>query len=147
MEKRSGPKNWPAAPLEVGSPRLTEEGPAARIGGILQRLSSLPGVRGVAIADHAGLPVASELPGGAKVLEVTAMTTLALQSCSSVLRNLTAEGLETIMIEGATSTIVIHALGQGQLGLFCVLDKTGSVGLVWLESRRCARELEEVLGV
>ena len=147
MEKRSGPTHWRAAPLEVSAPRLAEEGPAERIAGILQRLGALPGVRGVAIADQAGLPVASELPGASRVLEVTAMTALALQSCSSVLTNLTGESLETIMIEGATSTIVIHRLGNGELGLFCVLDKTGSVGLVWLESRRCAREIEEVLGV
>jgi predicted regulator of Ras-like GTPase activity (Roadblock/LC7/MglB family) len=126
----------------------TSEGPAEKLQTLLTSFQSrVDGVRGVAIADKSGLPVASSFTTRANVLTVTAMATMAIQSSQRVYQNLALQGPNEVVMVGPDSTVFVSSVAEGQLSVIVVLDGFANLGLVRIEVERLSRELSEILGI
>ncbi len=78
---------------------LETAGPAERLGDVLERFrQNVDGVRGIAIADKSGLPVAAAFSTRANVLTVTAMATMAIQSSRRLYENLALAGPSEVVM-------------------------------------------------
>ena len=141
------------APLadEGENPRLayaTGLGPGERLQEVLARFRErVDGVRGVAIADKSGLPVAASFPTPASVLTVTAMATMAVQSSQRVYQNLALAGPSEVVMVGPDSTVFVSAVSDGALSVIVVLEAFANLGLVRLEVDRLSREISDILGL
>ncbi len=123
-------------------------GPAEQLQALLSGfMERVDGVRGIAIADKSGLPVASAFPSKASILTVTAMATMAIQSSQRVYRNLGLEGPTDVVMVGPDSTVFVSTAAQNQLSIIVVLEGFANLGLVRIEVARLTRELADVLGI
>ena len=123
-------------------------GPGERLQEVLARFRErVDGVRGVAIADKSGLPVASSFPTQASVLTVTAMATMAVQSSQRVYQNLTLAGPSEVVMVGPDSTVFVSTVSDGALSVIVVLEAFANLGLVRLEVDRLSREISDILGL
>ena len=123
-------------------------GPAEQLQALLSGfMERVDGVRGIAIADKSGLPVASAFPSKASILTVTAMATMAIQSSQRVYRNLGLEGPTDVVMVGPDSTVFVSTAAQNQLSIIVVLEGFANMGLVRIEVERLTRELADVLGI
>ncbi len=127
---------------------------AGRAGGLAELLQAVlldfrrrvPYIRGSAIADKSGLPIASDLPPKVNVMMVTAMSALAMQSCSNVLANLGLEPAERVVTESKDSVIVVKSIASGTASLFAMMSGDVDRELAAKELDQAAREAEEILG-
>lgn len=127
---------------------LETAGPAERLGEALDQLRErVDGVRGVAVADRSGLPVAASFSTRANVLTVTAMATMAIQSSRRVYENLALAGPSEVVMAGPDSTVFVYSVDEGQLSVIAVLDGLANLGLVRIEVARLCREVSEILGL
>jgi len=134
--------------LEPSRPPRADLGPAERLQALLTSFQDrVDGVRGVAIADKSGLPVASSFATKANVLTVTAMATMAIQSSQRVYQNLGLAGPNEVVMVGPDSTVFVSFVSGPQLSIIVVLDGFANLGLVRIEVERLSRELSEILGV
>jgi predicted regulator of Ras-like GTPase activity (Roadblock/LC7/MglB family) len=121
-------------------------GPAERLQELLAAFRDrVDGVRGVAVADKSGLPVASAFATPGNVLTVTAMSTMAIQSSRRVYQNLGLLGPSEVVMVGPDSTVFVYSVAEGQLSVIVVLEGFANLGLVRLEVERLSRELTEIL--
>lgn len=133
------------SPVRLRSVNL---GPAERLQEVLAQFRDrVDGVRGVAVADRSGLPVASAFATQANILTVTAMATMAVQSSQRVYQNLGLQGPSEVVMVGPDSTVFVHSMSEGQLSVIVVLEGFANLGLVRIEVERLSRELSEILGV
>lgn len=122
-------------------------GPAEGLVRILDELKrSASGILGAAVADRNGLPIANGFRAGVNLLTISAMSALAVQSCTSVMGNLGLRPLEMVIMEGENSLVMVRVLSGG-LSLLVMLEHDANVGLVRMEMERVARSIEEVLGL
>lgn len=122
-------------------------GPAEALVQILDELKrSASGILGAAVADRNGLPIANAFREGVNLLTISAMSALAVQSCTSVMGNLGLRPLETVIMEGENSLVMVRVLSGG-LSLLVMLEHDANVGLVRMEVERLAASIEEVLGL
>lgn len=136
---------FPGRAVRVEAP---VQGPAEKLQRLLQDfVERVDGVRGIAVADKSGLPVASSLASGASILTVTAMATMAMQSSQRVYRNLGLEGPNEVVMVGPDSTVVVSFAAQSQLSVIAVLEGFANLGLVRIEVERMGREVSEILGI
>jgi len=127
---------------------------AGRAGGLAELLQAVlldfrrrvPYIRGSAIADKSGLPIASDLPPKVNVMMVTAMSALAMQSCSNVLANLGLEPAERVVTESKDSVVVVKSIAGGTASLFAIMSGDVDRELAAKELDQAAREAEEILG-
>jgi len=127
---------------------------AGRAGGLAELLQAVlldfrrrvPYIRGSAIADKSGLPIASDLPPKVNVMMVTAMSALAMQSCSNVLANLGLEPAERVVTESKDSVVVVKSIAGGTASLFAMMSGDVDRELAAKELDQAAREAEEILG-
>jgi len=127
---------------------------AGRVGSVADMLKAVlldfrrrvPYVRGSAIADRSGLPIASDLPPRVNVMMVTAMSALAMQSCSNVVANLGLEPADRIVTESKDSVVVVRSIAKGTASLFAMMSGDVDRDLVAKELDQAAREAEEILG-
>lgn len=125
-----------------------EEGPAEQLQTLLSDfLERVDGVRGIAVADRSGLPVASSFSTGANVLTVTAMATMAVQSSQRVYQNLGLTGPNEVVMVGPDSTVFVSSAAANQLSIIVVLEGFANLGLVRIELERLSRALGEILGI
>lgn len=123
-------------------------GPSERLQAVLQEFQSrVDGVRGIAIADKSGLPVATAFATKANVLTVTAMSTMAVQSSRRVYENLGLAGPSEVVMVGPDSTVFVSSMSEGQLSVIVVLEMFANLGLVRIETERLHREVSEILGL
>ena len=123
-------------------------GPAERLQDLLGRFREhVDGVRGVAVADKSGLPVASSFPTRASVLTVTAMATMAVQSSQRIYQNLALAGPSEVVMVGPDSTVFVYSVSEGALSVIVVLEAFANLGLVRLEVDRLSREISDILGL
>ena len=133
------------SPVRLRSVNL---GPAERLQEVLAQFRDrVDGVRGVAVADRSGLPVASAFATQANILTVTAMATMAVQSSQRVYQNLGLQGPSEVVMVGPDSTVFVHSMSEGQLSVIVVLEGFANLGLVRIEVERLSRELSDILGV
>ncbi len=136
------------APVKRVQAAEVVHGPAEQLQALLSGfLERVDGVRGIAIADKSGLPVASAFPSKASILTVTAMATMAIQSSQRVYRNLGLEGPSDVVMVGPDSTVFVSTAAQNQLSIIVVLEGFANLGLVRIEVERLTRELADVLGI
>ena len=136
------------APLKRVQADAVVRGPAEQLQDLLSGfMERVDGVRGIAIADKSGLPVASAFPSKASILTVTAMATMAIQSSQRVYRNLGLEGPTDVVMVGPDSTVFVSTAAQNQLSIIVVLEGFANLGLVRIEVERLTRELADVLGI
>jgi predicted regulator of Ras-like GTPase activity (Roadblock/LC7/MglB family) len=103
-------------------------------------------IRGSAISDNSGLPIASDLPPKVNVMMVTAMSTLAMHSCSNVVANLGLEPAERIVTESKDSVVVVKAIAKGTASLFAMMSGDVDRDLAAKELDLVAQEAERILG-
>jgi predicted regulator of Ras-like GTPase activity (Roadblock/LC7/MglB family) len=127
---------------------IPSRGPAEQLEEVLLAFrENVDGVRGVAIADRSGLPVAASFSTRANVLTVSAMATLAIQSSQRVYENLALAGPSEVVMAGPDSTVFVYSVSEGHLSVIAVLDGFANLGLVRIEVERLSRQLSEILGL
>ncbi len=125
-----------------------EEGPAEQLQTLLSGfVERVDGVRGIAVADRSGLPVASSFTSSGNILTVTAMATMAVQSSQRVYQNLGLAGPNEVVMVGPDSTVFVSSAAANQLSIIVVLEGFANLGLVRLEIERLTRVLTEILGI
>jgi predicted regulator of Ras-like GTPase activity (Roadblock/LC7/MglB family) len=142
-----------AFPADSMSIQQTER-VAGKVGNLAEMLQAVllefrrrvPYIRGSAIADKSGLPIASDLPPKVNVMMVTAMSALAMQSCSNVLANLGLEPAERVVTESKDSVVVVKSIAGGTASLFAMMSGDVDRELAAKELDQAAREAEEILG-
>jgi|GEM_PF-4150902 len=134
----------PAKKQTYRSKGLTAE---SRIVGILEAFErQLEGVKGSAVADADGLPIANGFREALDLLSVVSMSSLGLQSAKKVFETIGLKGPKIVLLEGEDAKIVIHELGKGQASFIAVVRPETQLGFLRLEMEAAAKRLEEELG-
>src|SRR2546428_10824964 len=119
----------------------------SRIVGILEAFErQLEGVKGSAVADADGLPIANGFREALDLLSVVSMSSLGLQSAKKVFETIGLKGPKIVILEGEDAKIVIHELGKGQASFIAVVRPETKLGFLRLEMEAAAKRLEEELG-
>jgi predicted regulator of Ras-like GTPase activity (Roadblock/LC7/MglB family) len=119
----------------------------SRIVGILEAFErQLVGVKGSAVADADGLPIANGFRESLDLLSVVSMSSLGLQSAKKVFETIGLKGPKIVILEGEDAKIVIHELGKGQASFIAVVRPETKLGFLRLEMEAAAKRLEEELG-
>jgi predicted regulator of Ras-like GTPase activity (Roadblock/LC7/MglB family) len=141
-----GHEPFPEPESVVVEPRAL--GPAERLQASLREFQDrVDGVRGIAIADKSGLPVATSFSSKANVLTVTAMSTMAVQSSRRVFENLALAGPSEVVMVGSDVTVFVSSMPESGLSLIVVLEMFANLGLVRIEVARLSRDIGEILGL
>lgn len=106
----------------------------------------VPGVRGSAVADRDGLPIANGFREPFDLMSVTAMSTLTAQSAKTVFERLGLRVPTTITMEGELGKVMVQQLAGGRASFIALVTPETNVGLLKLEMSVAARKLEEELG-
>lgn len=123
---------------------LTKE---ARLVSILETFErGVGGVRGSAIADREGLPIANGFREPFDVVAVAAMSTLTAQSSKTVFNHLNFKPPRAVIIEGEDAKVIVYQLGNGAATFIALVRPDTNIGLLKLEMAATARRLEEELG-
>lgn len=104
------------------------------------------GVRGAAVADGEGLPLANGFREPFDLAAVTAMSTHAVESSKKVFEHIGLRGMRNVIVEGDDAKVVIFDLGGGQGSFIAVARPTTNVGLLKLHMALAAKRFEEELG-
>ncbi|TLZ58875.1 MAG: hypothetical protein E6K16_07955 [Methanobacteriota archaeon] len=119
----------------------------SRIVAILEAFErQLDGVKGSAVADSDGLPIANGFRESLDLLSVVSMSSLGLQSAKKVFETIGLKGPKIVILEGEDAKIVIHELGKGQASFIAVVRPETKLGFLRLEMEAAAKRLEEELG-
>jgi len=119
----------------------------SRIVAILEAFErQLEGVKGSAVADADGLPIANGFRESLDLLSVVSMSSLGLQSAKKVFETIGLKGPKVVILEGEDAKIVIHDLGKGQASFIAVVRAETKLGFLRLEMEAAAKRLEEELG-
>ena len=137
-------ESTPAKKGALPSRGLTAE---SRIVAILEAFErQLDGVKGSAVADADGLPIANGFREALDLLSVVSMSSLGLQSAKKVFETIGLKGPKVVILEGEDAKIVIHELGKGQASFIAVVRPETKLGFLRLEMEGAAKRLEEELG-
>jgi len=152
VQRGRGPRaDGRSAPSDDGETYVVEPrapGPSERLQAALQEFQDrVDGVRGIAIADKSGLPVATSFASKANVLTVTAMSTMAVQSSRRVFENLALAGPQEVVMVGPDSIVFVSSMEEGQLSVIVVLEMFANLGLVRIEVERVSQNVSEILGL
>ncbi|MFA5897107.1 MAG: roadblock/LC7 domain-containing protein [Thermoplasmata archaeon] len=104
------------------------------------------GVRGCAVADREGLPIANGFREAFDLTATTAMSTLAMESSQKVFEHLGLKGVRNVQVEGDDAKVVIFDLGRGQGSFIAVARPDTNVGLLKFHMVLAAKRLEQELG-
>ena len=126
-----------------------------RKGPIVERLvevleefeEGIPEVRGSAIADREGLPIANGFREPLDLMSITAMSTLAVASSRKVFDRLGLRTPRSMIIEGEEGKVVVQDLGGGEASFIALVRPETNMGLLKLEMAVAARKIEEELGL
>src|SRR2546428_9367432 len=117
------------------------------VGGLEAFERQLEGVKGSAVADADGLPIANGFREALNLLSVVSMRSLGLQSAKKVFETLGLKGPKVVVLEGEDAKIVINELGNGQASFIAVVRPETKLGFLRLELQAASKRLEEELGV
>ncbi|MBN1955548.1 MAG: roadblock/LC7 domain-containing protein [Anaerolineae bacterium] len=106
--------------------------------------ASAPDVEASAIVSVDGLIIASSLPSGVEEDRVSAMSAAMLSLGERIASELRRQSLEQVYIKGSNGYIVLTSVGEE--AVLTVMARPGAkLGLVFLEMRRAAEDLEQIL--
>jgi len=119
----------------------------ARIVGILEAFErQVDGVRGSALADRDGLPIANGFKEPFDLLSVASMGALGMQSARKVSDFIGVRHPHSIVLECEDARIVIKDLGAGRATFIVVVRPETNLGFLRLQIDVAAKRLEEELG-
>lgn len=122
--------------------------PGARAEKLVERLQELqhntPDVEASALVSVDGLTIASALPQGVEEDRVSAMSAAMLSLGERIAGELGRGGLDQVYVKGAGGYILLAAVGTEAV-LTVMARSTAKLGLVFLEMRRAAEDLERLL--
>lgn len=120
----------------------------SRLVAILEEFErEVEGVRGSAVADREGLPMANGFRDHFDLMAVTAMSRMATESSQKVFDYIGLRGFRTMILEGEDAKVLVHELGHGEASFIAVARGSVSVGLLKFQMALAARRLEEELGL
>ena len=103
-----------------------------------------PDVEASALVSVDGLVIASSLPGGVEEDRVSAMSAAMLSLGERIASELGRGLLDQVYVKGAGGYVLLSAVGEE--AVLTVLARQGAkLGLVFLEMRRAAENLEKLL--
>ncbi|HHH40974.1 MAG TPA: hypothetical protein ENK56_03095 [Chloroflexi bacterium] len=105
---------------------------------------STPDVEASAIVSVDGLIIASSLPAGVEEDRVSAMSAAMLSLGERIASELGRGGLEQVYVKGNNGYIVLTAVGEEAV-LTVMARASAKLGLVFLEMRRAAEDLEKLI--
>jgi len=118
-----------------------------RLTAVLEEFEAgIPEVRGSAIADREGLPIANGFREPLDLMSITAMSTLAVASSRKVFDRLGLRTPRSMIIEGEEGKVVVQDLGGGEASFIALVRPDTNIGLLKLEMAVAARKIEEELG-
>lgn len=103
-----------------------------------------PEVEASVLVSVDGLTIASALPGGIEEDRVSAMSAAMLSLGERIAGELGRGGLEQVYVKGAGGYVLLTAVGTEAV-LTALARPTAKLGLVFLEMRRAAEDLEKML--
>ncbi len=122
--------------------------PVARSEKLVERLRELqrntPDVEASALVSVDGLTIASALPSGVEEDRVSAMSAAMLSLGERIAGELGRGGLDQVYVKGAGGYVLLAAVGTEAV-LTVMARSTAKLGLVFLEMRRAAEDLERML--
>lgn len=120
----------------------------ARSEKLVERLRELqrntPDVEASALVSVDGLTIASALPSGVEEDRVSAMSAAMLSLGERIAGELGRGGLDQVYIKGTGGYILLAAVGTEAV-LTVMARPTAKLGLVFLEMRRAAEDMERML--
>lgn len=115
---------------------------------LVERLRELqrqtPDVEASALVSVDGLTIASALPSGVEEDRVSAMSAAMLSLGERIAGELGRGGLDQVYVKGAGGYVLLAAVGTEAV-LTVMARSTAKLGLVFLEMRRAAEDLERLL--
>ncbi len=115
---------------------------------MVERLRDLqmdtPDVEASALVSVDGLAIASSLPSGVEEDRVSAMSAAMLSLGERIASELGRDVLDQVYVKGVGGYVVLTSVGEE--AVLTVLARQGAkLGLVFLEMRRAAKDLERLL--
>lgn len=105
---------------------------------------STPDIEASAVVSVDGLTMASSLPAGVEEDRVSAMSAAMLSLGERIAGELGRGALDEVYVKGGSGYVILTAVGEE--AVLTVLARAGAkLGLVFLEMRRAAEELAEIL--
>ncbi len=103
-----------------------------------------PDIEASAVVSVDGLIMASSLPTGVDEDRISAMSAAMLSLGDRIASELSRGRLERVYISGDAGIIVLMAVGEEAV-LTVLARSTAKLGLIFLDARRTAEDLEELL--
>lgn len=103
-----------------------------------------PDIEASAVVSVDGLIMASSLPSGVDEDRISAMSAAMLSLGDRIASELRRGKLERVYISGDTGIIVLMAVGEEAV-LTVLARSTAKLGLIFLDARRAAEDLESLL--
>ncbi|MCS7179033.1 MAG: roadblock/LC7 domain-containing protein [Anaerolineae bacterium] len=115
---------------------------------IVERLRNLqmstPDIEASALVSVDGLAIASALPAGVEEDRVAAMSAAMLSLGERIASELGRGALDEVYVKGERGYVILTAVGED--AVLTVMARAGAkLGLVFLEMRRAAEELADIL--
>ncbi|RCK74147.1 MAG: hypothetical protein ANABAC_2349 [Anaerolineae bacterium] len=104
-----------------------------------------PEIEASALVSVDGLIIASALPPEVEEDRVSAMSAAMLSLGERISMELHRGGLEQVYIRGTNGFVILTAVGQEAV-LTVLARQNAKLGLVFLEMRRAAQDLENLVG-
>ena len=104
-----------------------------------------PDIEASAVVSVDGLIMASALPADVEEDRVSAMSAAMLSLGERIAGELGRGGLEQVYIRGKSGYVLVTAVGQEAV-LTALARENAKLGLVFLEMRRAAEQLERIVG-
>lgn len=104
-----------------------------------------PDIEASAVVSVDGLIIASALPGDAEEDRVSAMSAAMLSLGERISSELGRGNLEQVFIRGQDGYVILTAIGEEAV-LTGLARQEAKLGLVFLEMRRAAQDLEQLVG-
>ncbi|GAB4578490.1 MAG: roadblock/LC7 domain-containing protein [Anaerolineales bacterium] len=121
----------------------------SRVDKMVARLRDLqvasPDIEASAVVSVDGLIMASALPAGSEEDRVSAMSAAMLSLGERIAHELGRGGLDEVYIKGEKGFVVLTAIGEDAV-LTALARESARLGLIFLEMRRAASDLEKLVG-
>jgi hypothetical protein len=109
-----------------------------------QMQAASPDIEASAVVSVDGLIIASALPAEIEEDRVSAMSAAMLSLGDRIAEELGRGSLEQVYIRGALGYVILTAVGQEAV-LTALARQNSKLGLIFLEMRRAAEALEEIV--
>ena len=105
----------------------------------------VPGVEAGLVVTHEGLPIASALPPDADEERIAAMCAAAHSTAERICKELGKGEVQMSFVRGEGGYVLVTSAGPNAI-LMVMTSPEAKLGLLFLEMRRLAKEIEELIG-